>query len=247
MVKIFSKFAILLMFSSLLSGCLGGEDDDAGIILDVSLSTSEGTILHSYVDGDLVSVSDVSVEFDFSNSSSDSELILFGINANDSRDSIEVDAKESQTIVMNFSQHGVYEVAVYAIDADDNYREESVIVKLNYRIDWSEYETNNPKVLPFDPRPANDGQHATMIEVSSLVENPDLITEFGNGNSVYITWNIIDENNDTCQRYSEQVANGETITWETIHFNTYLLHELVVDNDESEDAINLAHSIQITY
>ena len=111
-----------------------------------SLSTSEGTILHSYVDGDLVSVSDVSVEFDFSNSSSDSELILFGINANDSRDSIEVDAKESQTIVVNFSQHGVYEVAVYAIDADDNYREESVTVKLNYRIDWSEYETNNPKV-----------------------------------------------------------------------------------------------------
>ena len=211
------------------------------------MSTSEGTILHSYVDGDLVSVSDVSVEFDFSNSSSNNDIILFGINTNDSRDSIEVDAKESQTIVVNFSQHGVYEVAVYAIDNDDNYREESVVIKVNYRIDWSEYETNDPQVLPFDPRPPNNGQHATMIEVSSMVENPDLITEFGTGNSVYITWNIIDENNDTCQRYSEQVANGETITWETIHFNTFLLHELVVDNDESEDAVNLAHSIQITY
>ena len=247
MVKIFSRFAIILMFSSILSGCLSGEEEDIGMRLEFSLSTSEGTILHSYVDGDLVSVSDVSVEFDFSNSSSNNDIILFGINTNDSRDSIEVDAKESQTIVVNFSQHGVYEVAVYAIDNDDNYREESVVIKVNYRIDWSEYETNDPQVLPFDPRPPNKGQHATMIEVSSMVENPDLITEFGTGNSVYITWNIIDENNDTCQRYSEQVANGETITWETIHFNTFLLHELVVDNDESEDAVNLAHSIQITY
>lgn len=247
MVKIFSRFAIILMFSSILSGCLSGEEEDIGMRLEFSLSTSEGTILHSYVDGDLVSVSDVSVEFDFSNSSSNNDIILFGINTNDSRDSIEVDAKESQTIVVNFSQHGVYEVAVYAIDNDDNYREESVVIKVNYRIDWSEYETNDPQVLPFDPRPPNNGQHATMIEVSSMVENPDLITEFGTGNSVYITWNIIDENNDTCQRYSEQVANGETITWETIHFNTFLLHELVVDNDESEDAVNLAHSIQITY
>lgn len=235
------------MFSSILSGCLSGEEEDIGMRLEFSLSTSEDTILHSYVDGDLVSVSDVSVEFDFSNSSSNNDIILFGINTNDSRDSIEVDAKESQTIVVNFSQHGVYEVAVYAIDNDDNYREESVVIKVNYRIDWSEYETNDPQVLPFDPRPPNNGQHATMIEVSSMVENPDLITEFGTGNSVYITWNIIDENNDTCQRYSEQVANGETITWETIHFNTFLLHELVVDNDESEDAVNLAHSIQITY
>ena len=247
MVKIFSRFAIILMFSSILSGCLSGEEEDIGMRLEFSLSTSEDTILHSYVDGDLVSVSDVSVEFDFSNSSSNNDIILFGINTNDSRDSIEVDAKESQTIVVNFSQHGVYEVAVYAIDNDDNYREESVVIKVNYRIDWSEYETNDPQVLPFDPRPPNNGQHATMIEVSSMVENPDLITEFGTGNSVYITWNIIDENNDTCQRYSEQVANGETITWETIHFNTFLLHELVVDNDESEDAVNLAHSIQITY
>ena len=247
MVKIFSRFAIILMFSSILSGCLSGEEEDIGMRLEFSLSTSEGTILHSYVDGDLVSVSDVSVEFDFSNSSSNNDIILFGINTNDSRDSIEVDAKESQTIVVNFSQHGVYEVSVYAIDNDDNYREESVVIKVNYRIDWSEYETNDPQVLPFDPRPPNNGQHATMIEVSSMVENPDLITEFGTGNSVYITWNIIDENNDTCQRYSEQVANGETITWETIHFNTFLLHELVVDNDESEDAVNLAHSIQITY
>lgn len=235
------------MFSSILSGCLSGEEEDIGMRLEFSLSTSEDTILHSYVDGDLVSVSDVSVEFDFSNSSSNNDIILFGINTNDSRDSIEVDAKESQTIVVNFSQHGVYEVSVYAIDNDDNYREESVVIKVNYRIDWSEYETNDPQVLPFDPRPPNNGQHATMIEVSSMVENPDLITEFGTGNSVYITWNIIDENNDTCQRYSEQVANGETITWETIHFNTFLLHELVVDNDESEDAVNLAHSIQITY
>ena len=77
MVKIFSKFAILLMFSSILSGCLSGEEGDAEIRLGVSLSTSEGTILHSYEDGELVSVSDVSVEFDFSNTSSVNEIILF--------------------------------------------------------------------------------------------------------------------------------------------------------------------------
>jgi hypothetical protein len=110
-----------------------------------------------------------------------------------------------------------------------------------------EMNTNNPKSLVFDPTPRNGGEHPIMIELESTVENPEQIQDFGGGQSVQITWNIIDENNDTCQRNSDQVSNGDSVTWTTIHFNTYLVHELLIEYDDGQEDININQSISIIY
>ena len=79
------------------------------------------------------------------------------------------------------------------------------------------------------------------------VVSANILTEFGGGRDVEITWNIIDETNDVCQKNSGVVANGEELTWETIHFNTYLEHEMVVIYEDGQDSINIHHSLLITY
>ena len=242
-----SNLIVVMLFCSLLIGCVGQDDKISQIQLDVSLSSSSGIVLHSYVDGELSSVENVEIEFDFSASTSDSKIVIFGVNTNDSRESFEVDAQTTTSITVEFPNHGVYEVIMFAVDENGNLVEKMTSIIIDYRVDWLEYETQSPGVLDFDPRPSNGGQHASMIEILSTVENPELITEFGGGDSVQITWNVIDENDDTCQRYSGHIANGESITWNTIHFNTYLLHELVVDNDDSDVSINIDQSIIISY
>ena len=86
-----------------------------------------------------------------------------------------------------------------------------------------------------------------MIEIESTVENPEQIQDFDGDQSVQITWNVVDENDDTCQRNSDQIVNGEQATWTTIHFNTYLVHELIIENEEGQDDININQTVSIIY
>ena len=102
--------------------------------------------------------------------------------------------------------------------------------------------------MTFDPKPANGGPNPKMIEVNSLVENPSLIEDIGNGGqSVQITWNIVDEQNDVCQRKTAQIEDGDSEIWYTIHFNTFQVHELMITYEEGQDNININLSIAIIY
>ena len=47
-----------------------------------------------------------------------------------------------------------------------------------------------------------------MIEFISVVENPSLIEDFEGGQSVQITWNIVDEQNDICQKKTTEIAES---------------------------------------
>ena len=40
---------------------------------------------------------------------------------------------------------------------------------------------------------------------------------------------------------------GEEVNWNTIHFNTYELHDLTISYDEGQDYINIDHTILIQY
>ena len=86
-----------------------------------------------------------------------------------------------------------------------------------------------------------------MIEIFSQIENPSLIGGGLGGESIQLTWQIVDELNDICQTRNGQVNDGETITWETLYFNTYLQHELRVVLDNSQESINVNQSIIILY
>ncbi|RAH13756.1 MAG: hypothetical protein CMB20_004205, partial [Methanobacteriota archaeon] len=91
------------------------------------------------------------------------------------------------------------------------------------------------------------GQSPKYVKVESTVENPRRITEIGGGQSVQFTWKLIDELDDTCQSNSAVVDDGDSLTWDTIYFNTVLIHDLVVQYDDGQDRINIEHKVNIFY
>lgn len=238
---------LLLLFSASIAGCLSEDEEKSELNLQVDYDSLNGTIIESYSDGELISSDIVTIKFDFSKTTSANDLSLFGVDTNDSRDPIEVNAKEASTIMIDFSEHGIYELTLYAIDEDGNQEYQSLKVKINLRIEWIDLSTISPESLMFDPTPSNGGEHAEFIEIESTVENPNQIEEFGGGQSVEITWSITDEYDDTCQKNSDQVDNGDSVTWITIHFNTYLVHELNIEYDDGQDDINVNQSVSIIY
>lgn len=242
-----SGFVVVILISISLAGCFSEDEERSGFDLQISYDSLNGTIIQSYSDGELVSSEFVTITFDFSDTNSEEQLSIFGIEIHNHSETIEINANDESTIPMEFSEHGIYELEIYAIDEGGNRESQVLNVQIQLRIDWTEMNTDDPTPLMFDPTPANGGEHPIMIDIESTIENPDPIQEFGNGQSVQITWNIVDEYDDTCQRNSDQVENGDSVTWSTIHFNTYLVHELIVDYDDGQDDINVMHSISIIY
>ena len=118
---------------------------------------------------------------------------------------------------------------------------------VDLRIDWREEATSNPMVLQFDPNPKNGGENPKHIDVSSTVENPSFVEDFSGGQSVEFLWKITDELDDVCQWNTGEVDDGQAQTWNTLHFNTYLIHELSVDYEEGQDLINIDQTVLITY
>jgi len=243
----YALFVVLLLTMSL-AGCTSEESNEPGIFLSVEHSSDSGMILESYSNGDETSTTAVTIDFDFSSTTSDLELATFGINLNDGTDSLEIAASNNSVISFEFMQHGWYNLTAYAIDVDEGRAEATISIKIDLRIEWVETNTDQPKPLVFDPEPANGGANAQMIEVNSVVENPETFDEvISGGDSVGITWNIIDEQDDVCQKKSANIENGESGVWDTIHFNTFQVHELSITFDDNQETINVEHIVSIIY
>ena len=243
----YALFVILLLTMSL-TGCTSEESNESVISLSVEHSSDSGIIVESYSNGDKISTTGVIIDFDFSSTTSDLELATFGINLNDGTESIEIDASNNSVISFEFLQHGWYNLTAYAIDEDGGQAEAIISIKIDLRIEWVEANTDQPQTLVFDPVPANGGASAQMIEVNSVVENPETFDEIiSGGDSVGITWNIIDEVDDVCQKKSANIENGGSDVWETLHFNTFQVHELSITYDDNQENINVEHIVSIIY
>ena len=243
----YALFVALLLTMSL-AGCTSEESNEPAIFLSVQHSSDSGMILESYSNGDKTSTTGVIIDFDFSSTTADLELATFGINLNDGTESLEIDASNNSVISFEFLQHGWYNLTAYAIDKDGGQTEAIISIKIDLRIEWVEANTDQPQALVFDPVPANGGASAQMIEVNSVVENPETFDEIiSGGDSVGITWNIIDEVDDVCQKKSANIENGGSDVWDTIHFNTFQVHELSITYDDNQEAINVEHIVSIIY
>jgi hypothetical protein len=243
----YALFVVLILTMSLV-GCTSEESNEPAIFLSVEHSSDSGMILESYSNGDKTSTTSVIIDFDFSSTTADLELATFGINLNDGTDSLEIDALNNSVISFEFMQHGWYNLTVYAIDEDGGQTEEIISIKIDLRIEWVETNTDQPQTLVFNPVPANGGASAQMIEVNSVVENPETFDEIiSGGDSVGITWNIIDEVDDVCQKKSANIENGGSGVWDTIHFNTFQVHELSITFDDNQENINVEHIVSIIY
>ena len=243
----YALFVVLLLTMSL-AGCMSEESSDSTISLSVNHSADSGMIVESYSNGDMTSMSSTIIDFDFSSTTADLELTKFGLNLNDGTDSLEIDAANNSVISFEFLQHGWYNITAYAIDEDAGQAEATISIKIDLRIEWVEANTDQPQTLVFDPVPANGGASAQMIEVNSVVENPETFDEIiSGGDSVGITWNIMDEVDDVCQKKSANIENGGSGVWDTLHFNTFQVHELSITFDDNQETINVEHVVSIHY
>ena len=247
MARLRSILVLALLCGMTIPGCISFGDTNVNLDLQVKHSILNGTVVESYVDGQLTSLDSVTIVVDFSETESEIPLKRFGIEFEGDRDAIEIDAKSESSISVEFSTHGLYNLTAYAIDEDSNRVSYTETIRIDLEINWVEEGTNSPEKMPFNPIPDNQGVHPSYIEVISTVENPSILEDFGGGRSVDFTWKITDELDDTCQSYSEQVDDGESVTWNTIHFNTYLLHDLSVEYEEGQDSISVSHSVLIIY
>ena len=236
-----------LFISSLTSGCLSDSVDENEVSLVVEQERTNGTIIELYSNGEHVSTTSVSLEFDFSKTVSDGKLNTFGLDPGDGRDSITVDPSKTDTISIEFSNHGIYEMIAYAVDEYGQRVEIPIMVRIELRIEWSESNTYEPKALTIDPIPLNGGDSPESIIIDSTVENPVLVENLGGGREVEITWRLLDPQDDACQSRKGIVHEGESANWKTIHFSTHEIHELTLSYDEGQDEIDVNHVISIEY
>jgi len=236
---------ILLSFS--LVGCVSDTQPTEGFELIVDFENTSGTIVHSYVDGDLVSTSNVLLDFDFSNTVSSNQLIEFGIRLVHNGDTTSVNPDLTSQISIEFTHHGIYEIMAYAIGENGHEESKSIIVRIENEINWLESNTYNPKPITINPIPNPLGIFPASIIIDSTIENPVLIENIGGGREVEVTWSLFDQQEDACQTKNDIIYEGEEVNWNTIHFNTYELHDLTISYDDGQDYINIDHTILIQY
>ncbi len=234
---------VLVLCSSALAGCLSSMDEAEKISLELNYEYTNGTIVHSYVDGELESATHVVLNFDFSNTDSVNPLSLFGIELVEREETITVDALAESIVSVEFSSHGMYTLKAFAIDNQGVKETTEILVRMELRMEWFESNTYEPISLVIDPIPIHGGASPDTIHIHSTVENPELIA----GREVEFTWSLVDGNEDACQVRNGLVHDGEFVDWETIHFNTFQVHELKIDYDSGQDYINIDHSVLIAY
>jgi len=237
----------VFLLSSTTVGCLSNSEDNSGIELMVNYEFTNGTIVETYVDGDSQSKSNVILDFDFSTTNSEHELVSFGIDPNDGRSPILVAPETSQTVSVEFSEHGIYHLDAFAVDEMESIENLTIIVRIEFNIEWKEDTTNEPTSLEIDSIPKNGGPYPSMIIIDSDVENPELIDNLGGGREVEITWRLFDEAEDACLIRPTTVDEGEIANWKVHHRITNEVHDLRISYDSGQDYIDIDHSISILY
>ena len=237
----------VLLLSSATVGCLSNSQENNGIELTVNYEFTNGTIVETYVDGDLQSKSTVILDFDFSTTNSEHELVSFGIDPNDDRSPILVDPETSQTVSVEFFEHGIYHLDVFAVNEMEARENLTIVVRIELNIEWNEDTTNDPNSLEIDSIPKNGGPYPSMIIIDSDVENPQLIENVGGGREVEITWRLFDEADDACLIRPTTVDEGEIANWKVHHRITNEVHDLRISYDSGQDYIDIDHSISILY
>ena len=239
-----------LLFSGLVclilcSGCLGFvNDEDSEPSLIVVLSQDRIVIETVYDQAELISSSTPTVDVDFSQTTSDVGFVTYGILTDDGR-SFSIDATEGQNISIEFQHHGMYTITVYAIDSQDVQLQEVKTVIVEQIITWSELDTGSPESLFFETTPGNDGPSPSYFILNSTVSNPSPLLEI-DGRDVDVEWTVINEDGQ-CLGHREIIENGDSFTWNTLHFTPVEMHEVDLTIHEGQDSVDVEHRIELRY
>ena len=233
---------VLFMF---LSGCLGSVlDEDIVTSLSVELSTDLVTVETNYEQGERISSSTETIQFDFSKSTSMVSILTFGLKTDDGR-WFSVDATEETTITLNFEHHGMYDIELYAIDSNGNNVTTTKTIIVEQIVNWIEEDTGSPQSLFFDAKPGNDGMPPSYFILNSTISNPSPLLEL-DGRDVDIEWAVINVDGQ-CMGNREIVENGGSVTWNTLHFSPVEMHEIEMTIHEGQDSVDVEHRVELRY
>ena len=243
-------FSLLMLISSL-SGCLDSdeEEDEKVIDLVVYYESTSGTIQQSFIGGSQISLTGVSLNFDFARTTSDFDLATFSLEPGDGRSPITVNADESASIDVDYELHGLFSVILTATDVEENSENMTVMIRIEQHIEWSEQNSAEPDVMQINTEPDNDGPAPKVLQIKSTVENIENIGGLG-GSPITITWELTDSNAESKGMKTEQIADGQDAVWDfSLNFPERGVHELSVQLDQSTDQerVNVNHVIDILY
>ena len=243
-------FSLLMLISSL-SGCLDSdeEEDEKVIDLVVYYESTSGTIQQSFIGGSQISLTGVTLNFDFARTTSDFDLATFSLEPGDGRSPITVNAGESASIDVEYELHGLFSVVLTATDVEENSENMTVMVRIEQHIEWSEQNSAEPDVMSINTEPDNDGAAPKVLQIKSTVENIENLGGLG-GSPITITWELTDSNAESKGMKTEQIADGQDAIWEfSLNFPERGVHELSVQLDQSTDQerVNVNHVIDILY
>ena len=239
---------VALMLSAMLAGCLDSSGETLSV--EVTYESTSATIVERWVDGELVEATYPVLMFDFNRSVTTGEFIQFSVIGEHAFGSSP--AAESTVVQVEFRKHGLQELTFAADVSGANPSEldealPTATVRIEKRIEWSESATNDPMPMPIDTRNEAGVEPASALVIESPVFNPDLIANIGGGRDVEVFWELIDSTQVACQSQPGTVSEGESATWKTLDFDTSDAHELRVNYEEGQDAIEVEQVASIQY
>ena len=254
-VRLFLTIAltVTLLLSSMLAGCLGGNlENDFVYVGEPVYESTHATIVEVWEDGEVVETTYPVLTFDFNNLSAPSPFVFYTVRGTHVDET--VDATLTGTVEVAFKHHGLHTLDVIADyeDTSDEQGDESrhlneVVVRIEKRIEWRESSTNEPLPMTLDTRHEAGEHPASVLVIDSTVANPALIANVGGGQEVEVSWQLIDNTQEACQSQPGTVQDGDTASWNTVHFNTDEVHELRVTYEEGQDTIDVEHVVSIEY
>ena len=232
----------------MIAGGFGNDESDQESLIElvVHYDNTNGTIQQSFIGGSQISFTGVTFSFDFARTTSDYGLETFSLLPGDGRPAITIDASEAANIDVEYQLHGLYSVVLEAKDINGNTANQTVILRVEKFIEWSEANSADPDTMEINTSPGNDDSNPKQVSITSTVENPSI----GGipGSPVTITWELEDPDSNSKGTKTEQIVDGEEKMWE---FNLNLpmegLHDLSVTIDQGQDRININHLVDVLY
>ena len=242
-------FSLLVLLTSL-SGCLDSDEEGEENVIDlvVYYDSTSGTIQQSFIGGSQISLTGVTLNFDFARTTSDFDLATFSIEPRDGRSPITVNADETANIDVEYELHGLFLIVLTATDIEENSENMTLMIRIEKHIEWSEQNSAQPDVMPINTEPDNDGPVPITLLIQSTVENPENFQGIA-GSPVTITWELTDSEDVSKGMKSEQIADGQDAFWDfTLAYPERGIHELSVTLDQGADErVNVNHVIDILY
>ena len=242
-----------LMLSSMLVGCLGGNlENDIVYPDDVMYESTNATIVEVWEDGAVVETTYPVLSFDFNESFAPAPFLSYTVRGTHVDET--VDASQTTVVDVEFKHHGFHTLELIANyedtpdeRGDDSRHLNEIVVRIEKRIEWRESSTNEPIPMTLDSRHEVGDHPPSVLVLASTVHNPALIANLGGGQEVEVLWELIDDTQEACQFQPGTVKDGESASWNTVHFNTDEVHDLRVTYEEGQDAIDVSHTVDIEY